>query len=76
MSEDCDCEHEEEEQDEEEGASEEPTRQVEMMAGNLFISAEGEDTDEAVEGAKELWDKALGDVENMNQEDRRKIGLQ
>lgn len=73
---DCDCDHEEETEEESDETTEEPTRQVEMMAGHLFISAEGEDTDEAVDGAKELWDKAVEDVSGMSQEDRRKIGLQ
>lgn len=70
MSEDCDCDHDEEEQ------TEEPTRQVEMMAGHLFISAEGEDTEEAAEGAKELWDKAIEDISEMPEDERNRIGLQ
>jgi hypothetical protein len=65
---------EEEEQDDE--PTEEPTRQVEMMAGHLFISAEGETTEEAAEGAKDLWDKAIEDISEMPDDERNRIGLQ
>lgn len=75
MSDDCDCNHEDDEQNDDE-SSEEPTRQAEMMAGHLFVSAEGETTDEAVEGAKELWDKAIEDIGEMPEDERNRVGLQ
>lgn len=71
---DCDCDHDEEEEQSDE--AEQTTRQAEMMAGQLFVSAEGETTEEAVEGVKDLWDKAVEDVGDMDQDDRNHIGLQ
>jgi len=73
MSEDCDCEENGEEETEEEADT---VKQAEMQAGMFYVSAEGDSTEESVEALKELWDKGISEIEEMDKEKREKIHLQ
>lgn len=47
-----------------------------MRAGELSVQAEGESSEQACEEVQELWDKAVEDISEMPEEERKKIMLQ
>lgn len=48
---------------------------VEAGAGSLRVSADGETPDEAKENFEDVWDKVVGDLTDMDQEERNQIHL-
>lgn len=61
MSDDCDCE--------------EPIHSAEVQAGELYVFASGETNEEAAEAVMDLWNKVVGDLNEMPKEEREQVGL-
>lgn len=66
----CDCDHGDEEEEEVE-----QTFTMSMMAGWFEVSAEGDTPEKAKEELKELWDKGLEDIQEMDHEQRSDLYL-
>lgn len=67
---DCNCCDEEEEEN-----GGEKKYESYIRAGELAVQIEGESSEEAQKRVQELWETAVGEVQKLNGEERRSVGL-
>lgn len=59
----------------EDDACEDPS-QMKMVAGELHVFAQAEESNDALEAVQEMWGQALEDLKEMPAEEREQIGLE
>lgn len=58
-----------------ENETEEQNYQQEVTAGLLTVKAQGSTREESMEAFNELWDKVLDDLDELDSQERKQIGL-